>query len=80
MSARIDMDWEEAWMYRPGQRVELKTKPGTFDTIAQYDADMVPPVWLANDPQPRYPHELRIIMHPLLRFDRAKSAIKSATR
>ncbi len=59
------VDWEEAFTYRPGQKVELKTQPGTFDTIASYEPMMVPPIWLVNDPKPRYAHELRVISHPV---------------
>lgn len=61
MNRQIEMDWDEAFAYRPGLLVERIAQPGTFDTIAQYEADLVPPIWLANDPIPRYPHELRII-------------------
>jgi hypothetical protein len=56
-----DVDWDEAFQYRPGQKVEFKAKPGTFDTIACYEPMMVPPIWLKNDPIPRYPHQLRVI-------------------
>jgi hypothetical protein len=66
MSSQVDVDWQEALMYRPGQRVELKAQPGVFDTIASYEATMVPPIWLANDPKPRYPHELRVVQLPVL--------------
>lgn len=55
------IDWAEAFKFRPGQRVELKSHPGTFDTIASYEAMMVPPIWLVNDPKPRYAHELHIV-------------------
>ena len=61
MDFTIDTDWEEAFAYRPGQRVELKAQPGTFDTVASYEPMMVPPIWLVNDPKPRYAHELRVI-------------------
>ena len=61
-----NIDWEEAFEYRPGQKVELKAQPGTFDTIASYEAMMVPPIWLVNDPKPRYAHELRLISHPVI--------------
>jgi hypothetical protein len=61
MSADADFDWEEAFTYRPGLTVELKAKPGTFDTIARYEAMMVPSIWLENDPVPRYPHELYVV-------------------
>ncbi len=56
-----DVDWEEAFIYRPGLPVELKARPGTYDAIARYEAMMVPPIWLEHDPQPRYPHELRVV-------------------
>jgi len=58
------VNWEEAFKYRPGQKVELKSQPGTFD-IASYEAMMVLPIWLVNDPRPRYAHELRIISLPV---------------
>jgi hypothetical protein len=56
-----DFDQQEAFRYRPGQRVELKASPGKVDVIAEYDPMMVPPIWLANDPKPRYPHELNLL-------------------
>lgn len=56
-----DFDREEALRYQPGQRVELKSRPGVVDIIADYDPMMVPPIWLANDPKPRYPHELNVL-------------------
>lgn len=55
------IDWEEAFEYLPGLIVELKSRPGVFDTIAAYDLTMVPPIWLEKDSRPRYPHELQII-------------------
>lgn len=75
MSFDSDLDWEEAFTYRPGLTVELKAKPGTFDTIARYEAMMVPSIWLENDPVPRYPHELYVVC-PL---PRAASSVKSHT-
>ncbi len=59
------VDWEEAFEYRPGQKVELISQPGSFDTIALYEPMMVPPIWLTKDPKPRYAHELRVIPHPV---------------
>lgn len=56
-----DIDQQEALTFRPGQRVELKANPGVVDIIAEYDPMMVPPIWLANDPKPRYPHELNVL-------------------
>lgn len=66
MSFDVNIDWEEAFKYRPGQKVELSAQPGTFDIIASYEAMMVPPIWLVNDPKPRYTHELRVISRPLI--------------
>jgi hypothetical protein len=59
----FDLEWEEAWDYQPGFTVELKSEPGALHTIESYDPMMVPPVWLADDPMPRYPHELKVISH-----------------
>lgn len=59
--------WSEAQemaVYRPGQRVEIKYRPGIIDTVIAYDPSMVPPVVLANDPQPRYPEELNLVSQP----------------
>lgn len=64
MDFDTNIDWEEAFMYRPGQKVELKSQPGTFDIIASYESMMVPPIWLVNDPRPRYAHELQVISSP----------------
>jgi hypothetical protein len=36
-------------------------KPGTIYEIDCYEATLVPPIWLVNDPRPRYPDELRIV-------------------
>jgi hypothetical protein len=47
--------------YRPGQKVEIKQRPGVIDTVIAYDPMMVPPVVLEIDPQPRYPEELTLI-------------------
>lgn len=77
MKPNVDVDWEEAWAFRAGQRVEIN-RSGVFDTIADYDPLMVPPVWLTQDPQPRYPHELRLLEavtpspHKLLSHPRSK--------
>lgn len=61
-----DIEREEALKYQPGQRVELKSRPGAVDVIAEYDPMMVPPIWLANDPKPRYPHELNVLPKPVM--------------
>ena len=65
MNFDTNVDWEEAFEYRPGQKVELISQPGRFDEIASYEPMMVPPIWLATDPKPRYAHELRVIPHPV---------------
>lgn len=74
-----DFERQEALTFRPGQRVQLKANPGVVDTIAEYDPMMVPPIWLANDPKPRYPHELSLVTSPplgnrLLKFSRARQS------
>jgi hypothetical protein len=64
--------WSEARemaVYRPGQQVEFKQRPGVFDTVIAYDPQMVPPVILASDPQPRYPEELIVTSHVGSAFD-----------
>ncbi|AFY93895.1 hypothetical protein [Chamaesiphon minutus] len=64
--------WSEAQeiaVYRPGQKVEVKSRSGIVDTVIAYDPDMVPPVVLANDPQPRYPEELTLISQPRTSFN-----------
>lgn len=61
-----EFEQQEALKYRPGRRVELISRPGVVDVIAEYEAMMVPPIWLANDPQPRYPHELNLLPIPVL--------------
>ena len=57
------IDWDEMFEYLPGTTVELKIKPGVLYQIDYYEATLVPPIWLVNDPRPRYPHELRIVSH-----------------
>jgi hypothetical protein len=74
-----DFERQEALQFRPGQRVQLKSNPSVVDTIAEYDPMMVPPIWLANDPKPRYPHELNLVTSPtlgnrLLKFSRARQS------
>lgn len=77
MSFTANLDWEEGFIYRAGQKVELKSQPGTFDIIASYDPMMVPPIWLVNDPKPRYAHELEVVSHPLRKL---KSLVASASK
>jgi hypothetical protein len=61
MNTESVVDWDEMFEYLPGTIVELKDKPGICHQIDSYEAMMVPPVWLVNDPRPRYPSELRIV-------------------
>ncbi|MFB2978477.1 hypothetical protein [Microseira sp. BLCC-F43] len=61
MNAELPIDWDEMFEYLPGTIVELKDKPGILDRIDCYETMMVPPIWLADDPHPRYPDELRIV-------------------
>jgi hypothetical protein len=60
---------QEIAVYRPGQKVEVKSRQGIVDTVIAYDPDMVPPIVLANDPQPRYPEELTLISQPGTSFN-----------
>ncbi|MEA5452780.1 hypothetical protein VB780_29685 [Leptolyngbya sp. CCNP1308] len=55
------IDWDELFDYLPGTLVEQVDQPGIIYEIEGYEATMVPPIWLVNDPRPRYPHELRIV-------------------
>jgi hypothetical protein len=77
--------WNEAvemLTYRSGQKVEFKHRPGKFDTVIGYDPFMVPPVILAEDPQPRYPEELTVISQPGNAFDWFKplSRVRAASK
>lgn len=64
-----DFEQQEAFQYRPGQKVELKHQPGVMDVIESYDPMMVPPIMLVSDPHPRYPEELRLIPAPVVQMD-----------
>ncbi|GAC1461518.1 MAG: hypothetical protein NVS2B14_09200 [Chamaesiphon sp.] len=64
-----DLDRQEAFQYRHGQRVELKVSPGVVDIIAEYDPMMVPPIFLVNDPKPRYPEELTLLPRQIVNTD-----------
>jgi hypothetical protein len=61
MDSLSPIDWDEMFEYLPGTVVELLDEPGVHYEIDGYEAVMVPPIWLKNNPCPRYPHELRII-------------------
>ena len=67
------IDWDEMFEYLPGTVVELKKEPGIpqkidyIDYIDYYEATMVPPIWLIDDPRPHYPHELRILSRLTIR-------------
>ncbi|WP_242058701.1 hypothetical protein [Microcoleus sp. FACHB-SPT15] len=75
-----DLDQQEALRYRPGQRVELKANPGVVDVITEYDPMMVPPIWLANDPKPRYPHELSVLVKPMIGMGWLRLSKRSSAR
>lgn len=55
------IDWDEMFEYLPGTVVELVNQPGIPKKIDYYEATMVPPIWLMDDPRPHYPHELHIL-------------------
>lgn len=76
MDVDTNIDWEEAFMYRSGQKVELESQPGTCDIIASYEPMMVPPIWLVNDPRPRYAHELRVISEPDIDMSRLVAKLR----
>lgn len=61
MNIESAIDWDEMFEYLPGTVVELNNDPGVLHQIDYYEATMVPPIWLVNDPRPRYSHELRIV-------------------
>ncbi len=61
MNTESVIDWDEMFEYLPGMMVELKDKPGVLHQIDYYEAMIVPPIWLVDDPRPRYPHELQIV-------------------
>ena len=61
MNIESTIDWDEMFEYLPGTMVELKDNPGVWHQIDYYEATMVPPIWLVNDPRPHYPHELQIV-------------------
>ncbi|WP_295616624.1 hypothetical protein [Chamaesiphon sp. GL140_3_metabinner_50] len=60
---------QEIAIYHPGQKVQIKHRPGVVDTVIAYDPMMVPPIVLAIDPQPRYPEELTLVDRPAKMFD-----------
>lgn len=78
MDFDTNIDWEEAFMYRQGQKVELKSQPGTCDIIASYEPMMVPPIWLVNDCRPRYAHELQLISSPAQEISCLVSKLRSS--
>lgn len=61
LPANSPIDWDELFEYLPGTLVERVDQPGTLYAIEGYEATMVPPIWLVDDPHPHYPHELRIV-------------------
>ncbi|MBW4576495.1 MAG: hypothetical protein KME08_14565 [Aphanothece sp. CMT-3BRIN-NPC111] len=75
-----DFEQQEALKYRPGQRVELNARPGVVDIIAEYDPMMVPPIWLVNDPKPRYPEELTLLVKPMMGVEWLRPAARRKVR
>lgn len=67
----------EKAMYRPGQKVEVKHRPGIIDTVIAYDPSTVPPIVLQIDPQPRYPEELNLVSPSTRVFNWLKSSNKA---
>ncbi len=61
MNTESALDWDEMFEYLPGTTVEFKNNPGVLHQIDYYEAMMVPPIWLVDDPRPRYPSELQIV-------------------
>ncbi|MEG4512114.1 hypothetical protein QUA81_18380 [Microcoleus sp. F6_B4] len=47
-----DVDWDEADGYRPGQQVEFKAQPGSFDAVACCEPMTVPPSGWRTSPYP----------------------------
>lgn len=78
MGYNIWNERRERAIYHPGQKVEVKHRPGIIDTVIAYDPSTVPSIVLANDPQPRYPEELNLISPPRLVLNWLKSRIKAA--
>jgi hypothetical protein len=64
----------ERAIYRPGQKVEVNNRPGIVDTVIAYDPSTVPPIVLQNDPQPRYPEELKLVSTPRRIFNWIKTS------
>jgi hypothetical protein len=73
MGYNIWNEGREMATYRPGQKVEVKHRPGIVDTVVAYDIYSVPPIVLELDPQPRYPEELKLISQPRMLFNWLKS-------
>ena len=77
MGYNIWNERRERAIYHPGQKVEVKHRPGIIDTVIAYDPYSVPSIVLENDPQPRYPEELNLISPPRMAFNWFKSRTKA---
>ncbi len=77
MGYNIWNEGRERAIYRPGQKVEVKHRPGIIDTVIAYDPSTVPSIILAIDPQPRYPEELNLISPPKMVFNWLRSRSKA---
>ncbi|MGB7311694.1 MAG: hypothetical protein WA939_02075 [Nodosilinea sp.] len=81
LAADSPIDWDELFEYLPGTLVELVDQPDTLYAIEGYEATMVPPIWLVDDPRPRYPHELRIVSRQpaqVCTLDQPKTQVRAA--
>jgi hypothetical protein len=77
MGYNIWNEGREKAIYHPGQKVEVKHRPGIIDTVIAYDPSNVPPIVLEIDPQPRYPEELNLISPPRMVSNWLKSRFKA---
>jgi hypothetical protein len=80
MGYNVWNEGKERAIYHPGQKVEVKHRPGIIDTVVAYDPSTVPSIVLANDPQPRYPEELNLISPPKLVLNWLKSRAKATNQ
>jgi hypothetical protein len=77
MGFNIWKEGRERAIYHPGQKVEVKHRPGIVDTVVAYDPSTVPSIILEIDPQPRYPEELNLISPTRSIFNWLKSRSKA---
>jgi len=80
MQFELSDNWQEAFKYRPGQKVYVKYGSHAVDSIVSYDPMMVPPIVLANDPMPRYPEELELVTKPQISLPLSPVSLLSRAR